>query len=141
MIATTGMDYAVICLLISYVMHELGQHNESRNLFYLAINKLHVSGHFWRRGMGIYWFNFVWPKLSHLKGPNMLCLVRQGAGVCLAEVEQSLPSQREGFPIQEEMLLISAINWHSSVRLKPPNRDSHPCHLTLLGQTVLERQA
>jgi hypothetical protein len=103
-IATTGMDYAVICLSISHVMHELGQHDESRNLFHLAINRLRIGGHFWRRGMGTYWFNFVWPKLSHLEGSNMCCLVRQGAGVCLAP--------------QQEMLPMSAINRHSTLKSK-----------------------
>jgi hypothetical protein len=58
-IATTGMDYAVIYLSISHVMHKLGQHDKSRNLFDLAVGRLRVGGHFWRRGMGTYWFNFV----------------------------------------------------------------------------------
>lgn len=65
--ADTGMDYAVIRLSMCHVARELEQHEQSDEHFRVAAGILKAGGHFWRRGLGTYWLEFLRPRLSYLQ--------------------------------------------------------------------------
>jgi len=66
--AATGMDYAVIRLSMCHVARELGQHEQSDEHFRVAAGILRAGGHFWRRGLGTYWLEFLSSRVSCLQG-------------------------------------------------------------------------